>query len=126
MTGHVRQRSKGSWQLIVELPKTPDGKRRQHIETYRGNKREADKRLQELLHSLNTGTYVEEAKLTVDEFFRRWLEEHRGQLSPTGYERYEQVVRLHLLPPLAGRKLSSLRPLDLQAVYRRMADRGLS
>ena len=60
--GHIRQRStkyKDSWTVGVD----PDsGKKRYKTEVVRGTKREAQKRLTELLRQLDTGTYVEPSR----------------------------------------------------------------
>ncbi len=59
MRGHIRQRSRGLWEIVVDVGKDPStGRRRQHFETVRGNKRDAERRLAELVVSLSQGTYI--------------------------------------------------------------------
>jgi hypothetical protein len=52
MTGQIRQRSKGSWQIRWDGPSGADGKRQQRTETVRGSKKEAQARLREVLRSM--------------------------------------------------------------------------
>jgi hypothetical protein len=53
MKGHIRQRSKGSWEIAIDIGKDPStGKRIQRFETIRGCKANAQKRVRELLLSV--------------------------------------------------------------------------
>ena len=71
MKGHIRQRSKRTWTIVVDAGKDPGtGKRRQHWYTITGTKRDAQRALNEILVSLEKGTYVKPGKLTLGE----WLE----------------------------------------------------
>ena len=58
-TGYIRKRGNHSWQLTYDAPRGTDGKRRQRYETVHGTKRQAQARLNEILHSLNRGEYRE-------------------------------------------------------------------
>ena len=52
MRGTLKQRSKGSWSIVLDLPRDPaTGKRRQQWHTVKCTKREAEKRLSELLQT---------------------------------------------------------------------------
>ena len=43
MRGHIKQRAKGSWSIVLELGRDPaTNKRRQQWTTFRGTKRDAD------------------------------------------------------------------------------------
>ena len=43
--GSVRERSKGRWEIRVELGQGPNGERKRKIVQFRGNKTEANKKL---------------------------------------------------------------------------------
>ena len=74
MKGYIRKRGKDSWQLIYELPRDADGKRRQAIHTVHGTKRDAETKLRELITSAERGDYVTPTKETVGSFLERWLD----------------------------------------------------
>ncbi len=77
MRGSIRKRSKSSYSVILDLGRDPaTGKRRQQWMTIRGNKKEAEAKLAELLHQLDTGSYIKPAKATVGEFLVTWLKDH--------------------------------------------------
>jgi len=79
MRGHIRQRNKGgnTWSLVISLGADPaTGKLKQHWETVKGSKRDAEKRLSELLHQLDTGAYMAPGKTTVADYLDRWLADY--------------------------------------------------
>ena len=65
MNGHIRKRGKNSWQLIFDLPRDADGKRKQARRTVHGTKREADSKLRELVSGAEKGDYVTPSKESV-------------------------------------------------------------
>ena len=58
MRGHIRQKGKNSWQIQIYTGLGPDEKSRRHFETVHGRKGDAQKRLTELLASLDKGVYT--------------------------------------------------------------------
>lgn len=62
MKGHITQRAKGTWSIIVELGRDANGKRKQKWITVKGTKKKAQSELNSLLVSLDQGTYVEPTK----------------------------------------------------------------
>ena len=49
MRGHIRKRSKGSWEIAIDVGKDPStGRRQQHFETVKGTKTDAMRRMREL------------------------------------------------------------------------------
>jgi len=128
MQGHIRQRSRGSWTVIVDLGRDPaTGKRRQIWRSVKGSKREAKALLVELLHQKSTGLDAPSGKLTVAEFLQQWLKAYAlPNTAPRTYLRYEQHVRVHLVPALGSIPISKLRPLHIQDAYQRIRDKGLA
>ena len=79
MRGHIRKRYKDSWNVILDIgyqivPDTGQMKRVQKWFTVQGTKRDAERKLTELLHNLHRGEYVEPSKMTVGERLSEWLE----------------------------------------------------
>ena len=74
MRGTLKQRSKGSWTIILDAGRDPaTGKRSQRWVTVRGTKREAEKRLAELVHQVGSGLPVDKGKLRLGEYLETWL-----------------------------------------------------
>jgi len=43
MRGHIRKRGKNSWEIAIDVSKDPlTGRRKQHFETVRGNKKDVE------------------------------------------------------------------------------------
>ena len=66
MRGHLVKRYKNSWTIVLSLGRDEaTGKKQQQWVSVKGTKRDAEKRLDELLHDLNIGAYVQPTKLTL-------------------------------------------------------------
>src|SRR5438093_12424801 len=79
MRGSIRTRYKGSWNIIIDMgyrpnPETAKPKRIQKWFTVRGTKRDAEKKLAELLHQANRNELVEPTRLTLGTWLDASLE----------------------------------------------------
>ena len=128
MRGHITKRYRNSYSIVLNLGVDPaTGKRKQQWVSVKGTKREAEKRLSELLHQLDTDTFIRPGKTTLAEYLERWLRDYaKPNLSPRGFERYESIVRVHLIPGLGSIPLTQLRPEHLQRHYTAKLSEGLS
>ena len=66
------------------------------------------------------------AAMTVREFIERYDAVARGTMKRRGYETYHDIARLHVLPEIGDGRLSDLSREDVQALYGRKRDAGLS
>lgn len=98
------------------------GKRR-----YVSGKSKADVRakLKEKLKEKEEGIAVE-GNLTVEKYLDQWLDSVKDTLRPGAFRRYEESSRIHIKPELGKVKLSRLNALQLQSLYRKKLDEGLS
>jgi integrase len=126
MKGSIRQRSKGSWEVCIDIGRDPaTGKRLRHFESIQGTKKDAQRRLHELLHTLEQGAYVRPSRLTVAQFLEEWLRDYaRPNTAPRTCERYEEIVRVHLIPALGSFPLLALQPHHIQKYYTQALESG--
>jgi len=126
MRGHIRQRAKGSWSIVVELGRDPaTGKRRQQWHTIRGAKKEAEAKLRELLHSLEMGTYVKPQRITFGKWLEEWLQGYvKMNVTPRTQESYRGIIYRHIIPALGAISLAELRPNHLQNYYSNALTKG--
>lgn len=125
MRGHIRQRGKGAYAVIIELGRDAEGKRRQKWHNVRGTKKDAENELVKQLNALQTGSYVEPTRLRVGQFLRRWLDDYaKPKVAAKTFERYDEIVRLHLLPHIGHIRLEKLHPLKIQELYAKMLKEG--
>jgi integrase len=116
MRGHIRPRGKGSWQIQV-YTSGPAGRKR-HYETVRGRKSDAQRRLTELLSSLDKGVYTPPGRLTLAEHLHNWLEGYvKTNCSPRTYDGYQSIIERHLIPALGHIQLKQLHAQQIQAYY---------
>ncbi len=124
MRGHIRQKGKGSWQIQVYAGTGPEGKRRRHFETVRGRKGDAQRRLTELLASLDKGVYTPPGRLTVAEHLRNWLEGYvKTNCSQRTLDGYQSIIETHLVPALGQLQLKHLHPQAIQSFYGKSCER---
>jgi len=123
MRGHIRKRGE-SWQITVYMGMRPDGKYRRHFETIHGRKVDAQKRLNELLVSLEKGVYTPPGRLTVAEHLHNWLEGYvRTNCSQRTLDGYQSIVETHLVPALGHIQLKHLHPQAIQSYYGKACER---
>jgi integrase len=128
MRGHITRRAKGSYTIVVNLGADREtGRRRQQWVTVRGTKKDAERRLSELLSQLDSGTFVRPRRITVGEYLQQWLGDYAElHCAPKTIESYRQVVGSHLVPEVGGIKLVDLEARDLQAMFAKKRESGLS
>ena len=118
MRGSIRQKSKNSWQIQIYTGTGPDGKPRRHFETVRGRKGDAQRRLTELLASLDKGVYTPPGRLTLAQHLTNWLEGYvKANCSQRTYDGYQSIIEGHLIPALGHVQLKHLHPQAIQAYY---------
>ncbi len=118
MRGSIREKSKGSWQIQIYTGTDLDGKPRRHFETVRGKKGDAQRRLTELLSSLDKGVYTPPGRLTVAEHLRNWLEGYvKTNCSQRTLDGYQSIIETHLIPALGHVQLKHLHPQAIQSYY---------
>ena len=124
----IRERTKGSFTIQLFMGRDPvTGKENNYIETIRGTKGQAKKRLSELEHSLNTGTIVDPSKYTVGELLDDRLRHYAKPNTRTKtYEGHEMKVRVHLKPALGSIQLHKLQPSHIQTYMTDKLESGLS
>jgi integrase len=119
MTGHIRQRSPGSWELRYKIAG------RTFTKTLRGTKAEAQRALRQLMAEHDRGIAASApAKMLVADWLRQWLDLTAAEVRPITVERYESAVRLYLAPALGHIKLRDLSPANIQAAFSAWATSG--
>jgi integrase len=114
------------WEVCVSLGANGAGKRRRKKE-YAKTKSEALKKLDELKAKVSTRTLGDAGKQTASAFLTWWLDNvSKKETEATTWERYEQLVRLHVGPHLGSTKLANLTVLHVEQLYADMEKAGSS
>lgn len=115
----VRKRGK-SWLATMELGRDPLTGRRRRTHVTAATRREAEFEEARLRHEVAEGLDLEPTKITVAQYLSRWLGSVKSNLAPATYRRYEDLLRLHVVPYVGAVSLSKLRPLQVQQLYARL------
>ena len=126
MRGHIVKRGKNSYSIAISLGKDPTtSKYKQQWISVKGTKKEAEKRLSEILNQLDNGTFMKPSKTTLGEYLEKWLKDYVWtNLAPRTAEGYESIVRCHLIPALGSIPLTHLKPQHLQRYYSKKLSGG--
>ncbi len=127
-TGQIVGRGRHRWLVRVFLGRDhKTRKRRYHSRIVRGPVRHAQTYLNKVLREHDLGRQIECADLTLNEYLDRWLETAaKPRLREKSYHSYESLLRRYIRPSLGARNLAAICPLDIQAVYQKLVERGLS
>jgi integrase len=127
--GHPKAAAKCSgrcirWYPRLELPRGPDGTRRFEALGGYPTRAQAEAALADALARRSHGFVLDPAKLTVNQYLDRWLAHIRANRRPRTVARYTALLRHHVRPDIGARPLKQLTPLEVQAIYDRLAIGG--
>jgi len=118
MRGSIVKRSSGNYAVVIELPRTSDGKRRQKWHNVGPSKKEAERKLAELLGKDQGGAYVNSSRLTVKLFLEKhWLPAMAATVKPSTHELYSTLVRAYIAPRIGGTRLQDVTASDINVLY---------
>jgi integrase len=118
--GSILQRGENSFRLRYRI----NGQR--HSVTFTGTPAEAKKKLRELLKSGDDGTHIDPSRMTVAQWVEHWLSigcpgRKKKPVGRRSLERYQQFLRLHIVPHLGAKRLQQLHATDIDALYEDLA-----
>lgn len=118
MTGTLREKYPGIWQLRVDAGKDPvTGVRRRKSLNVRGTRREAQQALNILVVEVESGRYSGTTS-TFEQLATAWLELVESDLSPTTVRGYRNKLKVWIFPALGNRPVTKITTNDLDQFYR--------
>jgi integrase len=122
MRGHIRKRGT-KWAVVVDIGRDENGKRVQKWHSGFARRKDAERALTEILGRVETGTYVEPAKLTVIGYLEdEWLPAIRATVRPLTYKTYQLNVR-RVMSYIGSIRLQQLTPAMLNRMYGELGER---
>jgi integrase len=125
MKPNVYPRGPGHWAIVVELPKGEDGKRRQKTKRVRGGKKEAYALAVKMMEEINSGRYIEPAKITLGQWFERWIRDYITISVSAGTLRSYKLAGETWGEKLGTVPLGKLTPSLIQRALTEIIDGGL-
>ncbi len=112
--GSVFQRANGMWVAQIDLGWI--GGRRRRRTVYGSSEREVLSKRDKLRNQLAMGVNLADPPRTVEQWLNEWLQTVKtgDGTSPSTLDRYDQILRVHLIPLIGRVKLSALAPRDIQ------------
>lgn len=121
------RRGDNKWLVRIFLGRDANGKILYHNKTIVGNKKKAQAYARDAETKRDLGTFIEPSRFTLDEYLDKWLDEGaKGTVQPRTFEDYKDVLRRYIRPGIGKRKLTALSPIEIQALYNSLKERGLS
>jgi integrase len=125
--GGIDARGPDRWRLRWRV----DGKR--FSKSFRGSISDARKELRRLIKSADDGQHVAPDKLTLAASVDCWIallrrgdgKTKRGLVNARTLERYQELLRLHVIPTLGARPLQRLSATEIDTLYTKL-ERGLA
>jgi integrase len=122
--GSITRRKDGLYMARYTV-QTPTGKKRKAL--YGKTRQEVAEKLTRAMADRDGGLVFDADNMKVGEYLERWLVDSvLDTVRPTTYERYEQIVRIHIRPALGAMKLKNLAPVHVRGLYREKLQTGLS
>ena len=122
--GSITRRKDGLYMARYTV-QTATGTKRKTL--YGKTRNEVSEKLTKAMADRDDGLVFDADNLKVGEYLERWLVDSvLDTVRPTTYERYEQIVRIHVRPALGSVKLKNLTPVHVRGLYREKLEAGLS
>ena len=127
INGSIRRRGNGTWELTLDLGKDANGKRQRKFVNVKGTRAQADQKKRELLTSLDKGIPIGTTKISFGAWPSRWFAEYVIPNTKTkSQEKYESLIRNHIVPSLGEIELAKVTPRDLQGLEARLLAGGMA
>jgi integrase len=121
-----QKNGKDVWTAIVPLSRSANGKRQQHRFTFVGTKKDAEKAFVATIAAVQTGVFITPDRATFGDYLADWLISAKTQVAGKTWERYEQIVRVHVIPKLGNVQLQNVTASQLSKAYARWRLAGLT
>jgi integrase len=122
--GSITRRKDGLYMARYTV-QTATGTKRKTL--YGKTRNEVSEKLTKAMADRDDGLVFDADNLKVGEYLERWLVDSvLDTVRPTTYERYEQIVRIHVRPAIGSVKLKNLTPVHVRGLYREKLEAGLS
>jgi integrase len=118
--GSINKRSDGRWEAKVSLGYDTEGKRKRKT-VYGRTQAEVRDKLDALRRQVSDGTYAD-TKLTLKDYLNKWLDHKASNVRPRTLSDYRYMIDKYIIPPMGGKQLSKVKPLDVQAFVDATAD----
>lgn len=118
--GMVRKRDDGRWEgrIVVGHKENGDSIFRY---VYADTQKELTSKLRQRIGVYQGAELTEQSRMTLAEWLDIWLEGIAETLRPNTLTRYRSYCKNHIRPHLGGKRISQIKPADIQKLYEKLA-----
>jgi len=125
--GQIIAVRENTWMIRIPLGRDPRTEQRNYYNrTVHGSLRQAQQFLGRKINELGAKVERDGARIKLDQYLDQWLKTAKSRVTSRTYEGYESLLVKYIRPLIGKKLLVTLRPLDIQAIYQQMSERGLS
>jgi integrase len=121
--GTLHQRADGRW--IVQVTYWEGGRRKRRT-AYAATQAEARRTLMGLQGARDSGSSIATPRGSVESYLTEWLLVKQATLRPESARRYDDMVRLHIVPHIGRIRLAELTATDVETLIAKLRAAGLS
>ena len=115
--GTIRQRPDGRWEARYTLGIDPGTGKQIQKSVYGKTQKEVRQKLTAITAEIDSGTYQEPCKMTVNEWLDIWLKDYQIGVKDSTTYLYERQAKLYLRPALGNIPLEMLKAHTIQRLY---------
>jgi hypothetical protein len=125
--GSIMRRKDGRWMASITIGRDPKTGKLKRTYFYGKTRQSAADQLAKALSDLSRGSFITPHKLSVGQWLDTWLKDYaRPKVRPLTFDSYEVLIRCHLAPALGHIQLKDLRADQVQHLYNKKRETGLS
>lgn len=122
--GSISKRPDGTWWARITIGVDKNGKQKRKA-FYGKTRQEVQKKMTAALNEINTNTYIEPSKLTLETWLNNWFNEYSlNSIKQSTRVSYETFITKHINPVIGKIKLQNLRPDIIQKFYNDKLENG--
>ena len=118
--GTIRQRPDGRWEARYTLGIDPGTGKQIQKSVYGKTQKEVRQKLTAITAEIDSGTFTQEDKTTVEQWLNIWLDEYMGDKKYGTIRNYKIACKYHIIPYIGKYRLSDLKPHMIQTLYNRL------
>lgn len=123
--GSIRQRKNGKWEARYTVGTDPNTGKPIRKSIYGDTQAEVQKKLIAAQANIQNENYFEPSKMTLADYLENvWLKDRMSSKKYSTVKSYTAIVRNHIIPVLGDKKLSEIKPHDIQKFCNRLAVDG--
>ena len=124
--GSIFQMSNGVWKGQLQVGFKPDGSRRFITKKSKDKQAILDWMI-ENQNNVKNNTFIEPTSISLEQWLWNWMAVYKlNSVADNTYARYLSLINNHILPEINKIKLKDLTKIQLQNIYNRIMDKGIS